>query len=220
MYNGPLSLERFEKYFDERRLGEFYFPNGECLVEPAERKSPARYGDFSISLIDLYKSITGWDETGKKQLELDQIAGVLAFGDSVRYPLTETRKKYYFWGPEIFTKKPEVIRPTHADILILTHQNLECESPIINPITYPMNGSEILLGGIRTHIASKERLQYTDFNSSVLNCGDPTDGVIIIGDNTERLEALLIDPDLMPHTISWKEDYGGELDGGVDFIFE
>jgi hypothetical protein len=217
MYDTPLSLDRFEEYFKLGRLGYFYFPNGKCLDEPAERKDPEKYIEFNICLHDLYKSITGWNENGEKQLPLDKIMGVVAFGDAVRLPAPRTRKKWVLFGEKIQTKNLENIQPTHADILVITDGGFEYSPEIIDPSECPIAMREISLGGIRTHLSSYEDFKSIHFNDTIHEKGNPMEGAIILGNDSENLERLLIDECFRPHIISWDEISGGELYGGIYF---
>ena len=222
MHEGPLTLGRLEYYFEQERLGHLSFPNGECLDEPAERKIPAKYAPFRALLLDIYRSITGWNETGNTELPLDQILGVIAFGDSIRIPGLKIRKKYFnLFGPEIKTNKPQKIYPTHADILIVTKDEVDYAPQIIEPEIYPRNKAEIELGGVRTHLATYEELQSLCFSEEIENYGNPAiDGVVILSGEEKNLEGQLLNDNAVPHTITWQEESDRFLDGYIDFDFE
>ncbi|MBT6995641.1 hypothetical protein HN865_01125 [Candidatus Woesearchaeota archaeon] len=218
MYVGPLTLERFEEYFNQERLGELYLPNGECLIEPAERKVPTRYGPFGVLLADVYKSITGWDETGETKLSLNNILGVIAFGDSVRIPNAKKRKKYYVVGPEIHTDKPETIYPTHLDLLLVAKEGIKYSPEDIEPERYEENPAEIELGGIRTHITTYQELEHSCFREGIEEYGNPAMNGVVIFSGEKDLDHLLFKDEVNQLTIGWRENSGDRiLDGQIDF---
>ncbi len=221
MYHGPLKLERLEHYFEQRRLGIMRFPNGECLDEPAVRKVPAKYGPFRTLLLDVYKSITGWNETGEKVLPLSEVLGVIAFGDSIRIPDPQIRRKYLnLFGPEIVTNRPKKIHTTHSDLLIVTEDKVDYKPKEIKPERYVRNSADIELGGIRTHLATREELRALHFSKKIEKLGNPgTDGIVIFQGN-ENLEDFLLNDEAMPHSVTWIEGEDGFLDGYVDFDFD
>ena len=219
MYESALSLGRFEKYFKERRLGEFYFPNGECLIGPAEGKISERHGPFHIEMDDLYRTITGWDENGNKELPLEDILGVMIFGDAVRYPGYRSRKKYWLFGEKINTEKQEKIQPSYADILIIAKKTEDYSPKILEPEIYSRDGIQITAGGIRPHIIDYTNYFHRFFKNSISECGNLDDGIMILECNNELIRDQSISNEFIPHTIAWKEDKNTKLYAGIDFIF-
>ena len=107
-------MQEFTKYFENKRLGKLYFPNGKCIT--LNEETP-----FHIELSDLYKLVTGW-KINHTEVPLDDIVGVITFGSAVRNPeeVSKTRKRYLFFGPEITKIKQIPIQPNNADFLVIT----------------------------------------------------------------------------------------------------
>ena len=122
MIDVNLSMKEFTKYFEQNRLGKFYFPNGEL------------YGKkLWINLRDLYKLVTCW-RIKDTEIPLDDIVAIISFGSAVRYPDLEEfihkKKKYLLFGPEIPLKKQRRIFPEDVDFYVLTGKDLTKDKSI------------------------------------------------------------------------------------------
>ena len=158
MTDTRLSMSDFTRYFDAKRLGHLYFPNGQAYAHPGY--SP-EITTFNVGLADLYKMICGW-RVNHMMVPLEDIIAVIAFGSAVRCPekVPYTRPKYFFFGEPVTRYKVSTIEPEDADFLIITTGNLMREE-ILEPIsieTYDA-GTWIKRGGI--HVVNRGVSQFT-----------------------------------------------------------
>lgn len=150
-----LQMDDFTKYFETKRLGRLYFPNGKTYVHPGGRWfDRSSITNFYINLTDLYKLVTGW-KVNHTLVPLDDIVAVIAFGSAVRHPgvqkVYQERRKYLLFGEKVMEVKyvPIQIQPNDADFLVITGENLMREE-VLEPIslhTYDC-GTWIEKGGI------------------------------------------------------------------------
>lgn len=141
-----LSMKDFARYFEAKRLGKLYFPNGRYV------EYLWGWSNFFVNLADLYKLVSGW-RVNHTLVPLDDIVAVIAFGSAVRHPDTEeipyTRKKYLLFGPQSSGVYRQQVQPRDADFLVITGQDLMREE-VLEPIseeTYDA-GTWLKRGGI------------------------------------------------------------------------
>ena len=152
MTETDLSVKDFTRYFEAKRLGRLYFPNGKCMAPRGIAFENAEFPNFFIQLDDLYKMVSGW-MVNHTQVPLDDIVAVIAFGSAVRHPgvqeVPRTHRKYLLFGEKVTKVKQVQIQPNDADFLVITGENLMREE-ILEPIsieTYDC-GTWIRKGGI------------------------------------------------------------------------
>ena len=157
MVETNLSMGTFMHYFNEKRLGNLYFPNGYCVYGRY-----LNFGKFFVDLNYLYKLVSGW-KVNYTEIPLNDIIAVIAFWSAVRYPGTETifetRKKYLLFGENIIIMKEIPIYPRDADFLVITEHNLVNEK-ILEPLTErdEYGGVYIKQGGI--HVSNRGTQQF------------------------------------------------------------
>ncbi len=147
-----LSMKDFKRYFEAKRLGKLYFPNGKCMIPHGPWFEHAEFPSFFVHLSDLYKMVSGW-KVNHTLVPLDDIVAVIAFGSAVRHPgvqeVSRERRKYLLFGEKVTKVKKVPIQPNNADFLVITGKNLMREE-VLEPIsikTYDC-GTWIRKGGI------------------------------------------------------------------------
>ena len=167
-----LSMMDFTRYFEAKRLGKLYFPNGKCMIPHGLAFENAEFPNFFIRLDDLYKMVSGW-KVNHTLVPLDDIIAVIAFGSAVRHPgvqeVSRERRKYLLFGEKVTKVKQVAIQPNDADFLVITGENLMREE-VLEPIsikTYDC-GTWIRRGGI--HLVNRgvsQLLNGVRFNDTV-----------------------------------------------------
>lgn len=151
MVKTNLSIKDFTRYFETKRLGKLYFPNGKRMMNYDSTCAKGKYPNFSIHLEDLYKLVSGW-RVDHTLVPLDDIVAIIAFGSAVRHPgvhkVPHTRRKYLLFGEKVVAIKQVPIQPNDADFLVITGQNLMREE-VLKPISVnTYGGIWIKRGGI------------------------------------------------------------------------
>ncbi|KKT28063.1 MAG: hypothetical protein UW43_C0012G0001 [Candidatus Yanofskybacteria bacterium GW2011_GWA1_44_21] len=167
-----LSMMDFTRYFEAKRLGKLYFPNGKCMIPHGLAFENAEFPNFFIRLDDLYKMVSGW-KVNHTLVPLDDIIAVIAFGSAVRHPgvqeVIRERRKFLLFGEKVTKVKQVAIQPNDADFLVITGENLMREE-VLEPIsikTYDC-GTWIRRGGI--HLVNRgvsQLLNGVRFNDTV-----------------------------------------------------
>ena len=225
MINHPLKLDIFEEYFTKSKLGEFYFPNGRCVEimrDPIKGIPQTKHLPFQVLLQDLYGAITGW-ELDSIEVPISEIAGVIAYGDAVKFPGTKegTRKKYYMFGQRILSEKQVPLLPREVDLLVLTKEKLPVRDRYIEPMApgkkeeaYTEEG-DVFTGGIRTTTRPLGEI--------TRNSLEAKEGILILSDGNPKLEEMFGFPRELhqdmrqnPREIFWGREYDGYLRGGVE----
>jgi len=218
MVETNLSMKDFTHYFNQKRLGRLYFPNGYCKIPNGLIAENADIFDFFVTLSDLYKLVCGW-RINKTLVPLHDIIAVIAFGSAVRPPYIKkgTRRKYYFFGPMVKTGKQISIQPSDGDFLVITGRNLMREE-ILEPVsieTYDC-GTWIEKGGI--HLVNrgvKQLLKGVKANDTV-SISAMQEGVPIFFD--ERFSDVITQINIKRTTsrkILWDENNKGFLFGRI-----
>ena len=216
-----LSIQDFSEYFEQDKLGELYFPNGECDIQPLTRMVSRRDKvPFFVKLAELYKLVTDW-RINHTEVPLDDILGIVAFGSAVKYPGTQTieskSRKYLFLGPEITRKRVVPIQPNDADFLVLTEHDLLRER-VLRPIsleTYDM-GTWIIKGGI--HLVNRGVNQFLNGinESDTISISAVNEGVPIF--YRDGFNDILSQSGITretPRKIRWDTDNTGKLKGQI-----
>lgn len=127
-FETTLSVRDFQKYFEDKKLGKLYLPNGISFDKQDYRWERPFKDGIPINLKDLYKVMSGW-KIKNTQVPLEDIIAIIAFGSAVRYPgydiVTESSRKYFgLFGPKIEKEKKKKIYPNDADFFVLTGSNI------------------------------------------------------------------------------------------------
>lgn len=233
MVETDLSMGTFTHYFEAKRLGSLYFPNGHCTT-------PNRYLSFRkffVDLNDLYKLVSGW-KVNHTEVPLNDIVAVIAFGSAVRYPGTETifktRKKYLLFGENRIIMEEVPIFPRDVDFLVITEHNLVNEK-ILEPLTThdQYGGVYIKQGGIHVSNRGVEQLlnavrlraiagvntlnDRIRLNNDTVSISALREGVPIFFD--ERFEEVVSQANIertTPRKILWDENNAGFLIGRIE----
>ena len=209
-----LSITDFTRYFEAKRLGRLYFPNGKYV------KYTLELSNLFVYLTDLYKLMSGW-KVNHTLVPLDDIIAVIAFGSAIRYPGVEeisyARKKYLVFGPRIPGVYRRNIQPKDADFLVITGHDLMREQ-ILEPVaeeTYD-SGTWLKRGGI--HLVNRganqllRGVQVRDTVSvSALREGVP----VFFNDRWGTLSAQANIASTTPRKILWDENDDGFLIGRI-----
>lgn len=209
-----LSMKDFTRYFEAKRLGKLYFPNGRYV------EYLWGFSNFFVNLTDLYKLVSGW-KVNHTLVPLDDIVAVIAFGSTVRYPDVEeipyTHKKYFLFGPQVSGVDRRQIQPRDADFLVITGQDLMREE-ILEPIseeTYDA-GTWLKRGGI--HLVNRGTNQLLNgvrandtVSASALREGVPVFFDGRFGDVSSQAGIART----TPHKIFWDENRDGFLVGRI-----
>lgn len=195
-----LHIDDFTKYFEAKRLGKLYFPNGQ---------------NFYIALADLYKLVTQW-RVNHTLVPPDDIVAVIAFGSAVRHPgFREVTKRGLFRG--LVTERVP-IQPRDADFLVITGKNLTREELLEPSLLYDnYGGAYIIKGGI--HIVNRSVNQIiggVKANDTVSASG-LREGVPIFFNG--QLDGVVAQTGIVKNTpckIFWDEDDNGLLTGIIN----
>lgn len=215
-----LSMKDFTRYFEQKRLGKLYFPNGKCMVPRGQWIENAEFQNFFIHLDDLYKMISGW-KVNHTLVPLNDIVAVIAFGSAIRYPgvneIPRTRRKYLLFGEKVTKIKQVPIQPNDADFLVITGENLMREE-VLEPTsveTYDC-GTWITKGGI--HLVNRgvnQLLNGVRANDTVSESA-LREGLPVFFDN--RFKNVYSQAGVTPTTprkIFWDENSEGFLTGMI-----
>lgn len=220
MTETDLSIQDFTRYFEAKRLGKLYFPNGQCIIPYGSVFENAEFSNFFIHLDDLYKMVSGW-KVNHTLVSLSDIIAVIAFGSAVRYPgvkeVSYVRRKYLLFGEKMTKVKQMPIQSNDVDFLVITGENLMREE-VLEPITIETYdcGTWIRKGGI--HLVNRGINQLLNgirandtVSASALREGVPVFlngrfGNVAIQAGIERTT---------PRKIFWDEDTKGFLSGWI-----
>ena len=122
-----LFVSDIEKRYENRTLGELYFPNGMMTSTRFETRG---HDPFLVKLHELYQMIDDWDILYNNVRSLG-VVGIIAFGDAVHYPgyteETVQRAKYGIFGarfgPIVHVTEKNRIIPNEAEFLIITQDD-------------------------------------------------------------------------------------------------
>ncbi|MBI2676354.1 MAG: hypothetical protein HYX21_00145 [Candidatus Yanofskybacteria bacterium] len=209
-----LHMDDFTKYFETKRLGRLYFPNGRCYTHyELSQNDP-----FFIRLDDLYKLVTGW-RVNHTLVPLGDIVAVIAFGSAVRHPkdIPYSRRKYFLFGPMVTGVYQEEIQPRDADFLIITGGNLMPESVLEPDLVHDnYGGAYVAKGGI--HLVNRgisQLLNGVRANDTV-SASALREGVPIFFNG--RLDSVVTQAGVTkttPRKIFWDENREGYLTGRI-----
>lgn len=216
-----LSMADFTRYFEAKKLGRLYFPNGVAYVHPGGMFfQSALITSFYISLTDLYKMVCGW-KINHTLVPIEDIVAIIAFGSAVRYPGVQDvpykTRKYWLFGKKIEKVSREPIQPADADFLVITGENMIREDTLepISLETYDC-GTYIQKGGI--HIVNRGVNQVLNgieakdtVSASALREGVP---IFFNGRFSELSSQTKIAA--TPRKIIWDEDDEGFLTGTIE----
>lgn len=209
-----LNMDDFTKYFEEKRLGRLYFPNGRCYTH----YDLGRNDPFFIRLDDLYKLVTGW-RINHTLVPLDDIVAVIAFGSAVRRPedIPYSRRKYFLFGPRVTGVYQKEIQPEDADFLIITEENLIPESVLEPDLGHDnYGGVYVTKGGI--HIVNRGVSQLLNgvLANDTVSASALREGVPIFFNG--RLDGVVTQAGVAkttPRKILWDENRDGCLTGRI-----
>jgi len=205
-----LSMTDFEQHYEFKRLGRLEFPNG--IRSTGLYQIPNGTGPFAIALRELYDLVTG-----EKEVPLDEVVGVLAFGSAVQHPgytqEVHTRKKYGFFGPEIEKTKIIPVQPTHADFLVVTRNDIERDGRIAAVTTGSDGRGMIKKGGI--HVIHRG-IEYVLGESSKTVESAMREGVpVLLSENSDALKEGLEAVNQSPRQVYWDKEESGDLIGRI-----
>lgn len=122
-----LFVNYLEECYNDKRLGELYFPNS--MMGPSRFETRGQ-DPFLVQLRDLYNNIANWNIKYKNVHSLG-LTAIIAFGDAVHYPgyteETVQRSKYEIFGarfgPIVSVIKRHDIKPKKAEFLVITRDD-------------------------------------------------------------------------------------------------
>jgi len=224
MVDVNLSIQDFQKYFRNHKLGKLFFPNGRCKVPIMQedilfgKYTTLKEAPFYVPLSELYKAMVGW-KIKDTEIQLDEVVGIIAFGSAVRYPgyrIEYTKKRKFLFGPRIYDPVRIPLNPKDADFLVITENNMTRETHI-DPLIYEGKyGNDIIEGGI--HLVNRGLEQVING----INEGDTvsrhalTEGIPLF--YSEKLTSLYdrLSMNRNPNlTLYWDEDARGNLQGKI-----
>ena len=222
MIETNLTIQYFTKYFEERKLGNFYFPNGESF-----NTRKRIYENLSINLKDLYKTVVGW-KINDTEVPLDDILAVIAFGSAVRYPgytkIPETKRKWIFFGKKYETDrmKKVPIKPKEVDFFVLTQNDItrhEYIKPGVVTFDLGLGGcvTEVTKGGINLVNRGINQLLKGITEGDTISISALKEGIPIFSDK-EKLEEVISKSGIRPDTprkVFWDENNNGYLIGEI-----
>lgn len=220
MIETDLSMKDFARYFETKRLGKLYFPNGRCIIPHGEWFEQAEFPNFFVHLDDLYKMVSGW-KVNHTLVPLDDIVAVIAFGSAVRHPgiqeVSHERRKYILFGEKVTEVKQVAIQPNDADFLVITGENLIREE-VLEPLsieTYDC-GTWIKKGGIHLVNRGVSQLLNGVRANDTVSLSALREGVPVFFD--DRFVAVFSQTcvaSTTPRKILWDEDSEGFLTGRI-----
>lgn len=216
-----LSMKDFTKYFEQKRLGRLYFPNGKAYVRPDGMFSgPSSAVNFYVDLNNLYKMASGW-RVNHTLVPLEDVIAVIAFGSAVRHPGVEdvphTRRKYLLFGEKVTTIKQVPIQPNDADFLVITGENLVREE-VLDTIAFEDYGHDICIteGGIHLINRGVSQLLNGVRANDTVSVSALREGVPVFFNG--RFENVATQSGIertTPKKIYWDENAGGFLTGWI-----
>lgn len=211
-----LSMNDFTRYFEAKRLGKLYFPNGKCMVP----SKGAELTNFFIRLDDLYKIVSGW-KINQTLVPLDDIIAVIAFGSAVRYPgvqeITRTHLKYLLFGENVTTVNKVPIQPNDVDFLVITGENLIREE-ILEPVSIEIYGGATFIkeGGIHLVNRGVNQLLNGVRANDTVSTSALREGVLVFFNSLFRnVSAEAGIQSVTPRKILWDENNDGFLTGKI-----
>ena len=220
MVETNLSMNDFTRYFEEKRLGNLHFPNGECIITHGHAFENAEFPKFFVRLDDLYKMVSGW-KVNHTLVPLDDIVAVIAFGSAVRHPgereVSFERRKYLFFGEKVKKIKKVPIQPKDADFLVITGENLMREE-VLEPVsleTYDC-GTWIKKGGIHLVNRGVNQLLNGVRSNDTVSMSALREGVpIFFNGRFKNVSSWTGVASATPRKILWDENSSGFLTGRI-----
>ena len=215
-----LSVRDFTRYFEAKRLGKLYFPNGMCIIPRGSALENAEPHGFFVSLTELYKMVSDW-KINHTMVPLDDIIAVIAFGSAVRHPGTReisyTRRKYILFGKKVTKTEQVPIQPNDADFLVITGKNLIREE-ILEPVSVEVYGGGTLISKGGIHLVNRgvsQLLKGIEANDTV-SASALQEGIPVFFDS--RFKDICAQSGIQsvtPRKILWDENEKGLLTGMI-----
>jgi hypothetical protein len=217
MIETDLTINDFTKYFEQKKLGKLYLPNGKAF-----NTNMHDWTKFNINLGDLYKLMSGW-KINHTEVPLNDILAVISFGSAVKYPgYTEKPiEKGYFRKRTIM--KRAYINPADADFFVLTKNDItrdEYIKPGTTTLDYGSGGciTAITKGGINLVNRGVNQLFKGIENGDTISISAIKEGILVFC-NREELEKIINKTGIKketPRKLLWDETNHGNLIGKIE----
>ena len=211
MIETDLSMKDFTEYFEQKRLGKLYFPNGRPVYCDDVWQS------FHVHLSDLYKLITGW-KINSTEMSPNDIFAVIASGSAIRFKEEiKKRKKYFLAGPEIVIRKQINFFPDDVNFYVLINKDLDKKASIPPLYEHPASSpSYVTEVGINVFQLGINQLLNKFKEEDKISIDVLKEGVPIFFN--EKLEDVIIKSEIKketPRKVYWDEDRNGYLIGEI-----
>lgn len=211
-----LTVKDFSDYFNARRLGNLWLPNGSFHTDYKKRST------YHINLGDLYKIITDW-KINSVAMPISEVTAIIAFGSAVRFP-NYTEKGYecrrFFIGKKYTKTYRHLIQPRDADFLVITENNID-RNEVLKQISTEINDgyggyTYLKRGGIHVINVSVQQIIKRVKEGDTVSISALKDGVPIFFD--ERYASLVSKTNVKkesPRELLWDEDPNNCLQGEI-----